>query len=122
MPTNEEALKNKLQKKASVVFERKDSDGSSFWSLSARNSVTSMFEAASDQTEDDAETAEPQSPKKMLQKKRSSLSQHRPDPSLLDRKMSQQQPEAVYEFQKVMLVLVMIVFKLLFIADPIRTQ
>ena len=38
-------LKEKLKKKASVVFERKDSDG--FWSNSARNSVTNMFETVS---------------------------------------------------------------------------
>merc|ERR1712066_34729 len=99
---NEEALKNKLKKKASVVFERKASDGSSFWSLSARNSVTSMFEGASEQTEDDPEAAEAQNPRKMLQKKRSSLA-HKPEPSLLERKESIQQPETVYEFQKVRL-------------------
>ena len=98
---NEEALKNKLKKKASVVFERKASDGSSFWSLSARNSVTSMFEAASDQAEDGPEATEAvKNPRKLLQKKRSSLA-HKPDPSTLDRKESIQQPEAVYEFQKV---------------------
>ena len=83
------------------MFERKASDGSSFWSLSARNSVTSMFEGASEQTEDDPEAAEAQNPRKMLQKKRSSLA-HQPDPGTLDRRESvQQQPEAVYEFQKV---------------------
>ena len=101
---NEEALKNKLKKKASVVFERKASDGSSFWSLSARNSVTSMFEATSDQAEDGPEASEAseavKNPRKLLQKKRSSLA-HKPDPSTLDRKESIQQPEAVYEFQKV---------------------
>lgn len=83
------------------MFERKASDGSSFWSLSARNSVTSMFEGASEQTEDDPEAAEAQNPRKMLQKKRSSLA-HKPEPSLLERKESIQQPETVYEFQKVM--------------------
>ena len=79
------------------MFERKASDGNSFWSLSARNSVTSMFEA-----EDDAEATEAvKNPRKLLQKKRSSLA-HKPDPGTLDRKESLQQPEAVYEFQKVM--------------------
>ena len=90
-----------------MVFERKASDGSSFWSLSARNSVTSMFEGASDQAEADPEAAETQNPRKLLQKKRSSLA-HKPDPGMLDRKESLQQPEAVYEFQKVMLVKIVI--------------
>ena len=35
-------------KKASAVFERKTSDGQSFWSLSARNSVQSMFSCSTD--------------------------------------------------------------------------
>ena len=79
------------------MFERKASDGSSFWSLSARNSVTSMFEA-----EEGPEAGEAvQNPRKLLQKKRSPLA-HQPDPGTLDRKESvQHQPEAVYEFQKV---------------------
>ena len=56
-----------------------------------------MFEA-----EDGAEAGEAvNNPRKLLQKKRSSLA-HQPDPGTLDRKESlQQQPEAVYEFQKV---------------------
>ena len=87
------------------MFERKASDGSSFWSLSARNSVTSMFEGASEQTEDDPEAAEAQNPRKMLQKKRSSLA-HKPEASMLERKESIHQPETVYEFQKVMVRIV----------------
>lgn len=87
------------------MFERKASDGSSFWSLSARNSVTSMFEGASEQTEDDPEAAEAQNPRKMLQKKRSSLA-HKPETSMLERKESIHQPETVYEFQKVMVRIV----------------
>lgn len=56
-----------------------------------------MFEA-----EEGPEAGEAvQNPRKLLQKKRSSLA-HQPDPGTLDRKESvQQQPEAVYEFQKV---------------------
>lgn len=85
-----------------MVFERKDSDGSSFWSHSARNSVTSMFEGASDLTSEAGsgmESSEQESPRRILQKKRSSLS-HKPDISMLERKVSQE-PGAVHEFQKV---------------------
>ena len=85
-----------------MVFERKDSDGSSFWSHSARNSVTSMFEGASELTSEAGsgmESSEQESPRRILQKKRSSLS-HKPDISMLERKVSQE-PGAVHEFQKV---------------------
>ena len=100
----EEALKTKLQKKASVVFERKQSDGSSFWSLSARNSVTSMFEGAEagpEQPEADTEAAETvKNPRRLLQKKRSSLAHQPSDPQLVDRRTSQA-ADTVHEFQKV---------------------
>ena len=83
-------------------LERKTSDGSSFWSLSARNSVSSMFEErvgeAGEAGDDNSE-----SPRKMLQKKRSSLAHNNVDMSLLDRKISNQlsQSGVVHEFQKV---------------------
>ena len=48
---SEAGVREKLTKKASVVFQRKDSDGSSFWSLSARNSVVSMFESGAEASE-----------------------------------------------------------------------
>ena len=100
----EEALKTKLQKKASVVFERKQSDGSSFWSLSARNSVSSMFEGAEagpEQPEADTEAAETvKNPRRLLQKKRSSLAHQPSDPQLVDRRTSQA-ADTVHEFQKV---------------------
>ena len=85
------------------MFDRKTSDGSSFWSLSARNSVTSMFEGM-DNAEVGDDNSENESPRKMLQKKRSSLA-HKPDPSMLvlesmERRNSQAQ-QTVHEFQKV---------------------
>ena len=82
------------------MFERKDSDGSSFWSLSARNSVSSMFDSSEAPSENCAETDQ-ESPRRLLQKKRSSLS-HKPDPAMLilERKTSQE-PKTVHEFQKV---------------------
>ena len=86
----EAAAKEKLSKKASAVFERKDSDGSSFWSLSARNSVVSMFESGTEKSEE----AESEAPRKMLQKKRSSLSRQ-PD---IERVL---EAAPVHEFQKV---------------------
>ena len=86
----EAAVREKLSKKASAVFERKDSDGSSFWSLSARNSVVSMFESGTEKSEE----AESEAPRKMLQKKRSSLSRQ-PD---IERVL---EAAPVHEFQKV---------------------
>ena len=83
-------LREKITKKASVVFERKDSDGSSFWSLSARNSVVSMFESGPETTEE----AEAEAPRKMLQKKRSSLSRQPDIEKVLE-------AAPVHEFQKV---------------------
>ena len=86
------------------MFERKDSDGSSFWSHSARNSVTSMFEGPSELASEAGpglESSEQESPRRMLQKKRSSLA-HKPDISMLERKVSQE-PGEVHEFQKVVL-------------------
>ena len=80
------------------MFERKDSDGSSFWSLSARNSVSSMFDSSEAPSENGAETDQ-ESPRRLLQKKRSSLS-HKPDPAMLERKTSQE-PKTIHEFQKV---------------------
>ena len=72
---------------------RKTSDGTRFWSLSARNSVQSM------QTEPGLAEAE-QSPRRILQKKRSSLS-HQPDAArALEKKLSQE-VQNVHEFQKV---------------------
>merc|ERR1711976_1092834 len=95
-------LKEKLKKKASVVFERKDSDG--FWSNSARNSVTNMFETVSPadvaSSLDSPNDVKEESPRRILQKKRSSLS-HKPDPALLFSKPSQEDLP-VHEFQKVM--------------------
>merc|ERR1711976_731751 len=95
-------LKEKLKKKASVVFERKDSDG--FWSNSARNSVTNMFETISPadvaSSLDSPNDVKEESPRRILQKKRSSLS-HKPDPALLFSKPSQEDLP-VHEFQKVM--------------------
>ena len=84
------AVREKLTKKASVVFERKDSDGSSFWSLSARNSVVSMFESGAEKSEE----AESEAPRKILQKKRSSLSRQ-PD---IERVL---EAAPIHEFQKV---------------------
>ena len=88
--TVSETVRQKIEKKASVVFERKDSDGSSFWSLSARNSVASMFESGAEKGEE----AEAEAPRKMLQKKRSSLSRQ-PD---IERVL---EATPVHEFQKV---------------------
>ena len=88
--TVSETVRQKIEKKASVVFERKDSDGSSFWSLSARNSVVSMFESGAEIGEE----AEVEAPRKMLQKKRSSLSRQ-PD---IERVL---EAVPVHEFQKV---------------------
>ena len=88
--TVSETVRQKIEKKASVVFERKDSDGSSFWSLSARNSVVSMFESGAE----NGEEAEVEAPRKMLQKKRSSLSRQ-PD---IERVL---EAVPVHEFQKV---------------------
>ena len=86
----EAAVREKLTKKASVVFERKDSDGSSFWSLSARNSVASMFESGAENTEE----AETEAPRKILQKKRSSLCRQPDIEKVLE-------AAPVHEFQKV---------------------
>ena len=99
-------------KKTSSVLERKESDGSSFWSLSARNSVVSMFDPGQEVTDEqdggEAETL-PQSPRKMLQKKRSSLS-HKPDIVRVFEKKSLQDQETdnVHEFQKVKIILILI--------------
>ena len=89
---SEETVRDKLTKKASVVFQRKDSDGigSSFWSLSARNSVVSMFESGAENSPE----AEAEAPRKILQKKRSSLSRQ-PD---IERVL---EAAPVHEFQKV---------------------
>ena len=86
----EAAVREKITKKASVVFERKDSDGSSFWSLSARNSVASMFESGAENTEE----AETEAPRKILQKKRSSLCRQPDIEKVLE-------AAPVHEFQKV---------------------
>ena len=72
-----------------TLLSRKTSDGNSFWSLSARNSVQSIT------TEDTVS----ESPRRILQKKRSSLS-HQPEMArALEKKLSQE--TGVHEFQKV---------------------
>ena len=95
----EPTTREKLTKKASVVFERKVSDGNSFWSLSARNSVVSMFESSSGTEQGEAVAS--QNPRKILQKKRSSLS-HQPDIERALEKKASQESLPVHEFQKVM--------------------
>ena len=107
-------------KKTSAVLERKESDGSSFWSLSARNSVVSMFDPGQEVTdEQDGGEAETllQSPRKMLQKKRSSLS-HKPDIVRVFEKKSLQDQETdnVHEFQKVKIILIGKNFKMFLLA------
>ena len=103
----EATTREKLTKKASVVFERKVSDGNSFWSNSARNSVVSMFESGSGSAEQ-GETVTSQNPRKILQKKRSSLS-HQPDIERALEKKASQESVPVHEFQKVMrLILILI--------------
>lgn len=89
-PAAPQSGEKKLSKKSSAVFERKDSDGSSFWSLSARNSVASMFESGGENSEE----AEAEAPRKILQKKRSSLCRQ-PD---IERVL---EAAPVHEFQKV---------------------
>jgi len=91
-----------VQKKSSIALDRKESDGTSFWSNSARNSVVSMLDSNPDSKEHDTvEGAEIESPRKILQKKRSSLS-HKPDIVRVFEKKSIQQNTDVHEFQKVM--------------------
>ena len=83
------------------------SDGNSFWSNSARNSVVSMFESGSGSAEQ-GETVASQNPRKILQKKRSSLS-HQPDIERALEKKASQESVPVHEFQKVMrLILILI--------------
>jgi len=83
-------------------LDRKESDGTSFWSYSARNSVVSMLDSNQEPREhDNVEGAEMESPRKILQKKRSSLS-HKPDIVRVFEKKSIQQNGDVHEFQKVM--------------------
>jgi len=91
-----------VQKKSSTALDRKESDGTSFWSNSARNSVVSMLDSNPESKEHDTvEGAEIESPRKILQKKRSSLS-HKPDIVRVFEKKSIQQNGDVHEFQKVM--------------------
>lgn len=96
---------NKIEKfsKTSVApLDRKESDGTSFWSYSARNSVVSMADSNQESREqDNVDGAEIESPRKILQKKRSSLS-HKPDIVRVFEKKSIQQNGDVHEFQKVM--------------------
>jgi len=83
-------------------LDRKESDGTSFWSYSARNSVGSILDSNPESREhDNVEGAEIESPRKILQKKRSSLS-HKPDIVRVFEKKSIQQNGSVHEFQKVM--------------------
>jgi len=83
-------------------LDRKESDGTSFWSYSARNSVVSILDSNPESSEhDNVEGAEIESPRKILQKKRSSLS-HKPDIVRIFEKKSIQQNGDVHEFQKVM--------------------
>jgi len=88
-------------KKASAVFERKTSDGQSFWSLSARNSVQSMFSCSTDNNHQQGEAEASESPRKMLQKKRSSLCHQSEVTRALESRASQEQV-TLHEFQKVM--------------------
>ena len=82
-------------------LDRKESDGTSFWSYSARNSVVSILDSNPESREhDNVEGAEIESPRKILQKKRSSLS-HKPDIVRVFEKKSIQQNGSVHEFQKV---------------------
>ena len=83
------------------TLDRKESDGTSFWSYSARNSVVSILDSNPESREhDNVEGAEIESPRKILQKKRSSLS-HKPDIVRVFEKKSIQQNEDIHEFQKV---------------------
>jgi len=83
-------------------LDRKESDGTSFWSYSARNSVVSILDSNPESREhDNDEGAEKESPRKILQKKRSSLS-HKPDIVRVFEKNSIQQNGDIHEFQKVM--------------------
>jgi len=83
-------------------LDRKESDGTSFWSYSARNSVVSILDSNQESREhDNVEGGEIESPRKILQKKRSSLS-HKPDIVRVFEKKSIQQNGDVHEFQKVM--------------------
>lgn len=96
---------NKIEKVSKTFvapLDRKESDGTSFWSYSARNSVVSMADSNQESREhDNVEGAEIESPRKILQKKRSSLS-HKPDIVRVFEKKSIQQNGDVHEFQKVM--------------------
>jgi len=97
--TNQEEY---VSKNSVAALDRKESDGSSFWSYSARNSVVSMLDSNHESKEQDTvEGAEIESPRKILQKKRSSLS-HKPDIVRVFEKKSIQQNGDVHEFQKVM--------------------
>ena len=92
----------KVSKTSVAPLDRKESDGTSFWSYSARNSVVSMADSNQESREhDNVEGAEIESPRKILQKKRSSLS-HKPDIVRVFEKKSIQQNGDVHEFQKVM--------------------
>jgi len=96
--------RNKVESvsKTSVApLDRKESDGTSFWSYSARNSVSMLDSNQESREHDNVEGAEMESPRKILQKKRSSLS-HKPDIVRVFEKKSIQQNGDVHEFQKVM--------------------
>jgi len=101
----EKVVESKIEtvsKKSIAALDRKESDGTSFWSYSARNSVVSMLDSNHESKEHDTvEGAEIESPRKILQKKRSSLS-HKPDIVRVFEKKSIQQNGDVHEFQKVM--------------------
>jgi len=91
-----------VSKTSVVSLERKESDGTSFWSYAARNSVVSMLDSSQESKENaNTDDTEIESPRKLLQKKRSSLS-HKPDIVRVFEKKSIQQNGDVHEFQKVM--------------------
>ena len=90
-----------VSKTSVVSLERKESDGTSFWSYAARNSVVSMLDSSQESKEHaNTDDTEIESPRKILQKKRSSLS-HKPDIVRVFEKKSIQQNGDVHEFQKV---------------------
>ena len=96
-----------VSKSSVVSLGRKESDGTSFWSNSARNSVVSLKDNGHDSKEpvvDPNEVVDTDSPRRILQKKRSSLS-HKPDIVRVFEKKSIQQSGDVHEFQKVEMLL-----------------
>eukprot|EP00092_Neocalanus_flemingeri_P026007 GFUD01028187.1.p1 GENE.GFUD01028187.1~~GFUD01028187.1.p1 ORF type:complete len:1141 (+),score=331.65 GFUD01028187.1:274-3696(+) len=91
-----------IPKTSVAALDRKESDGTSFWSNSAKNSVVSMLDSNHESKEHDTvDGAEVEPLRKILQKKRSSLS-HKPDIVRVFEKKSIQQNGDVHEFQKVM--------------------